>query len=175
MTNTNSLLVNKHNDLKFNLMKLDEWLSKIYQVELDLNDYVKFLDLSISHFNNIYLEKSLNLLKMLVEHPYFFVDSNRKICTFSDLYHYLTLDNIVLFAKNNINANSLLESASYKSLSFYQQNLLSYFSSLAGFQIYEIFNGKVDIPIETYQMHQLIINPIIFYAYGYCYSVMQRA
>ena len=171
----NSLLAGRHNDLNFNLIHLDEWLSKIYQVELDLNDYVKFLDLSISHFNNIYLEKSLNLLKMLVEHPYFFIDSNRKICTFSDLYHYLTLDNIVLFAKNNIDANSLLESASYKSLSFHQQNLLSYFSSLAGFQIYEIFNGEVDIPIETYQMHQLIINPIIFYAYGYCYSVMQRA
>lgn len=175
MTNTNSLLVSKHNDLKFNLMKLDEWLSKIYQVELDLNDYVKFLDLSISHFNNIYLEKSLNLLKILVEYPDFFDDKGKNLYVFSDFCHYLTLDNIVLFAKNNIDVNSLLESASYKSLSFHQQNLLSYFSSLAGFQIYEIFNGEVNIPIETYQMHQLIINPIIFYAYGYCYSVMQRA
>ena len=167
----NGLLVGQHNNLNFNLMHLDEWLSQINKVELDLNDYVKFLDLSINHFDNIYLEKSLNLLKILVEYPDFFGDSNRKICMFSDLCHYLTLDNIVLFAKNNIDANSLWASPSCKPLSFHQQKLLSYFSSLAGFQIYEIFNGEVDIPIETYQMHQLIINPIIFYAYGYCYSI----
>ena len=171
----NSLLTGQHNDLNFNLIHLDEWLSKINKVEVDLNDYVKFLDLSISHFNNIYLEKSLTLLQILVNYPNFFVDRGKNLCTFSDLCHYLTLDNIVLFAKNNIDANSLWASSSCKPLSFHQQKLLSYFSSLAGFQIYEIFNGEVDIPIETYQMHQLIINPIIFYAYGYCYSVIQRA
>lgn len=171
----NSLLTGQHNDLNFNLIHLDEWLSKINKVEVDLNDYVKFLDLSISHFNNIYLEKSLTLLQILVNYPNFFVDRGKNLCTFSDLWHYLTLDNIVLFAKNNIDANSLWVSSSCKPLSFHQQKLLSYFSSLAGFQIYEIFNGEVDIPIETYQMHRLIINPIIFYAYGYCYSVMQRA
>ena len=167
----NSLLAGQHNDLNFNLIHLDEWLSKINKVEVDLNDYVKFLDLSISHFNNIYLEKSLNLLKMLVEHPNFFGNNSKNVCKFSDLCYYLTLDNIILFAKNNIDVNSL----SYKLLSFHQQNLLNYLSSLAGFHIEEILSGEVDILIETYQMHQLIINPIIFYAYGYCYSVMQRA
>lgn len=161
----NCLLFDKHN-----LMHLDEWLSKINEVEVNLNDYVKFLDLSIIHFNNIYLEKSLNLLKMLVEHPDFLGNNGKKVCKFSDLCHCLTLDNIVLFAKNNIDANS----SSYELLSFHQQNLLNYLSSLAGFQIEEILSGEVDIPIETYKLHQLIINPIIFYAYGYCYSVMRH-
>ena len=148
-----------------------QWLSNIYQVKIDLNDYVNFFDLAISHFNSIYFEKSLNLLRILVNYPNFFGDNNKNICFFTDLYHYLTLDNLVLFAKNNLSSSS-------NSLSLHQQELLVYFSSLAGFKVDDISNSskeKFDIPIETHQIHQLIINPIIFYAYGYCYSVMQRA